>query len=92
MKPADAYTEFYKHFYARRRVAQIVIAWAFKRPNDSYSSFSGKFTSRVDMFGHTYVEQDLLDSVCFYFKLSVSGWQLMMNVGFRNSTSHLGRQ
>jgi DNA (cytosine-5)-methyltransferase 1 len=65
MKPADAYVEFYKHFYARRRVAQIVIAWAFKRPNDVYVTFLGRFTSRVDMFGHTYVEQDLSDSVWF---------------------------
>ena len=64
MKPADAYMEFYKHFYARRRVAQIAIAWALKRPNDSYSTFLGRFASRVDMFGHTYVEQDLSDSVC----------------------------
>lgn len=56
--------EFYKHFYSPRRVTQIVVAWAFKRPNDGYATFLGRFTSRVDMFGHTYVEQDLIDSVC----------------------------
>lgn len=63
MKPAEAYKKFYKHFYASRRVAQIVISWAFKRPTDAYATFLGKFTSKVDMFGHTYIEQDLLDSV-----------------------------
>jgi DNA (cytosine-5)-methyltransferase 1 len=73
MKPADAYTEFYKHFYAQRRVAQIVIAWAFKKPNDSYSTFLGRFTSRVDIFGHTYIEQDLSDSVCFHSRFLSHG-------------------
>ena len=63
MKPAEPYKDFYKHFYANRRVAQIVISWALKRPGERYANFLAKFTSRVDMFGHTYIEQDVLDSV-----------------------------
>ena len=65
MKPAEAYKEFYKHFYAPRRVTQLVISWALRRPQESFSTFLARFISRVDMFGHTYVEQDLWDSVRF---------------------------
>jgi DNA (cytosine-5)-methyltransferase 1 len=74
MTPAEAYKEFYKHFYARRRVAQIVIAWAHKRPNDLYPTFLGRFTSRVDMFGHPYVEPDLLNSVWITSSSFVPRW------------------
>ncbi len=81
MKPAKNYAEFYKHFYAPRRVAQIVISWALKRPQESYLTFLTRFTTRVDMFGHTYVKQDLLDSVC-----AIS----MHNVSMTSSSTAIG--
>ncbi|CAA7265858.1 unnamed protein product [Cyclocybe aegerita] len=61
--PAEEYKPFYQHFYNSRRIAQLVISWALKRPQESLSTFLGRFTSRVDMFGRTYLEQDIWNSV-----------------------------
>ena len=62
-KPSLSYKPFFEHFYAPRRVAQIVVSSALGRPNETYESFKAKFELRVDMFGQTYSERHIAESV-----------------------------
>ncbi|KDR85517.1 hypothetical protein GALMADRAFT_218616 [Galerina marginata CBS 339.88] len=61
--PAEHYQPFYEHFYSPRRIAQIVISRALNAPQELYKSFLETFTSKVDIFGRTYLEQYLWDSI-----------------------------
>ncbi|KAF8913180.1 S-adenosyl-L-methionine-dependent methyltransferase [Gymnopilus junonius] len=60
--PSNSYQPFYKHFYSPRRIAQMVVSRALNYPQESFQAFSERFTSKVDMFDHTYIVQDLWDS------------------------------
>jgi len=88
MKPHAKYIKFWEHFYTSRRIAQLVVSWALERRQDAFATFIKSFTSRVDIFGHTYTEDDLWNSVrgesMVYF------WQALTytNTATRNSSSH----
>jgi DNA (cytosine-5)-methyltransferase 1 len=61
--PSPAYKPFYQHFYTPRRISQLVISRALSRPQEGFTAFLERFTSRVDIFGRTYLETDLWESV-----------------------------
>ncbi|KAF6754216.1 S-adenosyl-L-methionine-dependent methyltransferase [Ephemerocybe angulata] len=61
--PSRAYLPFHRHFLSPKRVAQMAISTALTHPHHPLEMFLNKFTNTVDPFGHTYVEQDLWDSV-----------------------------
>jgi DNA (cytosine-5)-methyltransferase 1 len=63
--PSPLYEPFYQHFYTPRRIAQLVISRALRHPQEGFTVFLERFTSRVDIFGYTYLETHLWESVCF---------------------------
>ncbi|TFK42046.1 S-adenosyl-L-methionine-dependent methyltransferase [Crucibulum laeve] len=62
-RPSRAYEPFYQHFHTPRRIAQIVISTALERPQQIYDDFLRIFTSKVDIFGRTYLEEHLYEAV-----------------------------
>ena len=61
--PSREYTPYFQHFYGTRRIAQMVISSVTKNPNQNYDDFRQRFTSMVDVFGRTYLDEHLLDAV-----------------------------
>ncbi|KAF8167566.1 hypothetical protein B0H34DRAFT_792278 [Crassisporium funariophilum] len=62
-EPSEQYRSHYRHFYRPRRIAQLVISTAIRRPQQNYESFLARFTSMVDMFKRSYVEDDIWASI-----------------------------
>jgi hypothetical protein len=56
----------YRHFYTPRRIAQLMISSALNRPTQTWDDFIATFTSKVDMFGKTYLKEHLSESVCYF--------------------------
>jgi DNA (cytosine-5)-methyltransferase 1 len=61
--PSLPYQLYFRHFYAPRRVAQLVVSTAITRPQESYETFLRKFLLKVDTFGRTYQKENLWDAV-----------------------------
>ena len=61
----------YRMFYTPRRVAQLVISAALRRPHYTYESFIERYKDMVDIFGRTCQEGDIEEdavSVLIFFK------------------------
>ena len=43
-----------------------MISSALKRPTQTWDGFVAAFTSRVDMFGKTYLKEHISESVCYF--------------------------
>jgi DNA (cytosine-5)-methyltransferase 1 len=69
-KPSKAYEPFYRPFYTPRHIARLVILSAAEPHPESHEAFIRNFKETVDIFGRTYVEQDLWDAVRFYTSLT----------------------
>ncbi|KIM47705.1 hypothetical protein M413DRAFT_15837 [Hebeloma cylindrosporum] len=63
--PSASYQPFYHHFYTPRRIAQLVISRALRHPQEGFAAFLKLFTSKVDIFGRTYLETHLWESVLY---------------------------
>lgn len=62
-KASKAYEPFYRPFYTPRHIARLVILFAAEQHPESPEAFLRNFKETVDIFGRTYVEQDLWDAV-----------------------------
>jgi DNA (cytosine-5)-methyltransferase 1 len=63
--PSPRYLPYFQYFLFPRKIAQLVVSSAKDRPLQRFDAFLARFTSMTDMFGKTYEEQHLWDSVCF---------------------------
>ncbi|KAF8640653.1 hypothetical protein AX17_000310 [Amanita inopinata Kibby_2008] len=61
-RPFKEYETVYKMFYTPRRVTQLIISTALKRPSYSHESFLVRYLNMVDIFGRTCQEEDLGDA------------------------------
>ncbi|KAK2464749.1 hypothetical protein APHAL10511_003167 [Amanita phalloides] len=61
--PSKAYEPTYKMFYTPRRVVQMVVSAALRRPGYTYDSFIKRYSNMVDIFGRTCQEEDISDAV-----------------------------
>ncbi|RDB29208.1 DNA (cytosine-5)-methyltransferase 3 [Hypsizygus marmoreus] len=61
--PAKEYASYYQHFYAPRRVTQLVISTAIQHPRKTYDEWLQRFVSMVDVFGRTCQEEHIWDAI-----------------------------
>ncbi|KAF9011170.1 hypothetical protein BDQ17DRAFT_1233710 [Cyathus striatus] len=61
--PSKEYMEFYKHFFAPHKIAQIAISFSLKDPRRSFDEFISHLISQVDPFGRTYEESDIWQAI-----------------------------
>jgi hypothetical protein len=64
--PSQRYLPYFQHFCFPRRIAQLVVSTAKDHPLLRFDDFLARFVSMTDMFGKTYEEQHLWDSVCIH--------------------------
>ena len=70
--PSRRYLPYFQHFCFPRHIAQLVVSTATKYPLTRFDNFLAKFVSKTDLFGKTYEEQHLWDSVCIRSSREIS--------------------
>lgn len=65
--PSQRYLPYFQHFYFPRKIAQLVVSTAKNYPLQRFDVFLARFNSMTDMFGKTYEEQHLWNSVGLEF-------------------------